>query len=358
VEAWEAFQRAERVEERMMALRAQEDTLRVDRLWAEADSLMARATRLDPDWVDLIVHRGWLVALTAVEGDGEYTYRGRETLTERTATALARAEQALERDPDHAGALELRGFVELVRWHQGITPISEVRQQAEADLRAAVAREPDRARAWRLLSNLALKTGDFESGQRYAERALEEDAFLEDANDIYGLLYETALNLEHLEEAERWCRDGHRRFPESTLLTACGLYTLASVPGDPARIPEVWQLYADYVEVSGEGPGWNTAMGLCLVAAALARAELPDSARAVMDRARGRLPAEEVNAPYFDYFEAYVATLLGDTERALELLTRFLQAYPSQREFLPADWWFRPLWDDPRFQALMTQDTR
>ena len=146
-----------------------------------------------------------------------------------------------------------------------------------------------------------------------------------------------------------------RRLPgwPSTLLSVCRLYTVASVPGDTANVSEAWQLHADYVETGGNESGWNAAVGLSLVAAALARAGLADSARTVMAHARRRLPSEEANAPYFDYFEAYVATLVGDTELALELLARFIEAYPSQREFLPADWWFRPLWDDPRFRALM-----
>ena len=72
-----------------------------------------------------------------------------------------------------------------------------------------------------------------------------------------------------------------------------------------------------------------------------------------MARAREWLPADEPNAAYFDYYEAYVATLLGDVDRALQLLTALVNEYPSQREFLPRDWWFRPLWDDPGFMALL-----
>ena len=356
VEAWEAFQRAERVEERMYTLVSRGDTLAADRALRQADSLMARAHDLDPGWVDPVVHRGWLLAGSAVELDGEYVFRDRATLTERTDRALDYADRALTQAPGHAGALELRGFLNLVRWHHGIAPTPETRRRAESDLRAAVDSEPERARAWRLLSNLALKTGDFENGRQYAERALAEDAFLDDAQDIYGLLYETALNLEELEEATRWCAEGHRRFPESTLLAVCGLYTAASVPGDPSGIPAAWALHAEYMDVTGQDPGWNRAVGLSLVAAALARAELPDSARAVMARARSHLPLEEPIAPYFDYYEAYIAILLGEDDRALRLLRDFVAEYPSQREFLPSDWWFRPLWDDHRFRALMTTE--
>lgn len=356
VEAWEAFQRAQRVVESLRILRGRNDSAGVDRLLPEADGLMARAEALDPAWVEPTVHRGWLLAGTVVADDGEYVYRARPTLAERTAQALELANQALARAPDHAGAWELRGFLGLVRWHHGISATPETRDRARTDLLAAVEREPGRARAWRLLSNLALKTGDFENGRQYAERALEEDAFLEDAEDIYGLLYETALNLEEVEEASRWCEEGHRRFPESTLLTVCGLYTWASVRGNRSAIPEAWALHDEYARITGPGQGWNRAVGLSLMAAFLARAELPDSARAVLARARGALDPGEAIAPYFAYFDAYVAILLEESGRALELLEGFLEEYPSQREFLPSDWWFRPLWDDPRFKALMDRE--
>lgn len=353
VAAWEAFQRAERVEEELDAFVSGGDTVEVDRLLPEVDALLARAQRLDPEWVTPVVHRGWLYAGTAVERDGEYVFRSRRTLASRVETALGFAEQALALDPESASAFELRGFLHLVRWHHGISPTAAVRDQAAADLEAAVERDPNRARALRLLSNLSLKTGDFDRGQRFAERALAVDAFLEDAVDIYGLLYETALNLEDVENASRWCEEGHRRFPESTLLAVCGLYTMASVPADPSVVPVAWEKHREYVEVTGPEPGWNRAVGLSLVAATLARAALPDSARAVMQQARAQLPVDEPIAPYFDYYDAYVATLLGDEDRALELLAAFVAEYPSQREFLPSDWWFRPLWPDPRFRELM-----
>jgi len=101
------------------------------------------------------------------------------------------------------------------------------------------------------------------------------------------------------------------------------------------------------------GGGVDQGDEVLLVAAVLARASLPDSARAVLARARRALPADEPIAPYFGYYDAYVATLLGDDDRALELLRAFLAEYPSQREFLPSDWWFRPLWEHPRFRELM-----
>ena len=353
VAAWEAFQRAERAEERLMAAVADGDTTRVDRVLAEVDSLFARAQTLDPAWSTPPVHRGWAWARTAVQPDAEYTHRSRATLEARAAVAFEHAERALALEPGHAGALELRGFLHMVRWHHGIAPDAATRSRAESDLRAAVEREPDRARAWRLLSSLAMKTGDFRNGRQYAELALAADSYLDDAEDIYGLLYETALNLEDVDEASRWCDEGHRRFPESTLLSACGLYTLASLPADSSHIPLAWARLQDYAGVD-EGPGWNRAAGLSLVAATLARAGMPDSARAVMARARRNLPPDEPIAPYFDYFDAYVAVQLGDSARALDRLRTFLAAYPSQREFLPRDWWFRPLWDDPGFQALMS----
>lgn len=181
------------------------------------------------------------------------------------------------------------------------------------------------------------------------------DAFLEDAEEIYGLLYLTSLNLEDVEQADRWCDEGHRRFATSTLLTACALYTLASMPTTASDIPVAWEKLDEYVSVGRGAASWNRPAGMTLVAAVIARAGLPDSARAVLASARQELNASDPNAPAFDYYEAYVLVLLGGFDEALDRLERYVGTYPSQREFLPADWWFRDLWTHLRFLRLMAQ---
>ena len=40
---------------------------------------------------------------------------------------------------------------------------------------------------------------------------------------------------------------------------------------------------------------------------------------------------------------------------AMDLVEALLESYPSQKEFLQNDWWFRPLWLEPRFQELTAE---
>ena len=54
------------------------------------------------------------------------------------------------------------------------------------------------------------------------------------------------------------------------------------------------------------------------------------------------------------YGEAFVFTLLGDKDRAFELLKRYVAGHEERRADLAKDyqWWFRDLRSDPRYQQL------
>ena len=92
-----------------------------------------------------------------------------------------------------------------------------------------------------------------------------------------------------------------------------------------------------------------------MVAGALARAGLADSARAVIEQSR---PDDPNVDPYREiaYFEALARTILGDKEEALDQLAVFLAVNPSQRRSYARDktWWFRDLRDDPRYRTMVS----
>jgi hypothetical protein len=90
-----------------------------------------------------------------------------------------------------------------------------------------------------------------------------------------------------------------------------------------------------------------------LVAAALARAGLDDSARTVIVRSRAP-DAESDPTREIAYLEAVARTLLGDKDEAIRQLGVFLAANPAQRTSLRDDntWWFRDLRSDPRYRTL------
>ncbi len=91
-----------------------------------------------------------------------------------------------------------------------------------------------------------------------------------------------------------------------------------------------------------------------IAAIALVQAGLPDSAKAVLAKAQGN----ESTDPGGDliYIEALARAQLGEPDKAISLLGRFLAAHPQQRAYAGRDesWWFRTIQDEPRYKALVS----
>jgi len=85
------------------------------------------------------------------------------------------------------------------------------------------------------------------------------------------------------------------------------------------------------------------------MAAVLAQAGLADSAGAVAERSRG----DDDLDPTKDlvYFEAFVRTVTGEHDMALDLLSEYMALSgkdPSEVDH----WWFDPLREEPRYRTL------
>ncbi len=129
------------------------------------------------------------------------------------------------------------------------------------------------------------------------------------------------------------------------------LAALAGPEGPEADAGLAWQLADQHLQLlpphrrtQYRGPV------LMQVAAVLARAQLPDSARAVIDRAReedgGQNPETLIQ-------EANARLRLGETDAALSLLGAYLRAKPAEHQKIASDWWWESLYDHPDFQALI-----
>ncbi len=115
-----------------------------------------------------------------------------------------------------------------------------------------------------------------------------------------------------------------------------------------------WQLLTEYVQRTPPPQrDFQRRYGQMVVAMALARAGLRDSADAVARRAR----ADAAIDPTRDLalLESYVRILLGDRDEALRLLSTYIATNPQFRASLARDqsWWFQDLREDPRFKALV-----
>jgi hypothetical protein len=90
-----------------------------------------------------------------------------------------------------------------------------------------------------------------------------------------------------------------------------------------------------------------------VVAIALARAGLRDSANKVARRARADTTVDETRD--LAQLEAIARTLLGERDEALRLLGLYLSANPQFRDGMTRDstWWLRDLRADPRYWRLV-----
>ncbi len=221
-------------------------------------------------------------------------------------------------------------------------------EQAEADLRGAVAADPSLARAWAELGKLQHHTGQFDKAKLSARRALNADAFLENAREIISILTLVALEERDFDEALRWTAEGLRRYPRNLAFVNLALLIYASDGAPKAAPAEGWKLVDQLEEGTPEEswPSWHMMM-----AAVLARAGLEDSARAVISWTRD----SGLEDPWAAYYEANARLLLGERDATLRLLEEFLRLYRGQKAFIANDAWFIPLHDDSTFQSLVEE---
>jgi TolB-like protein len=158
-EAWSRFQQAERMLENADTLRwSLGDTEGAERALEEADRLHQEAESFDPDWWEPIVRRGWIASTRARLGATSRSGYDRDLLE----SGIAHAERALAVEPTYPPALELRGSLRNdLTWIADSTQVPDLRRSAEEDLRAAVAGDQTRARAWVALAQLQRTAGDF-----------------------------------------------------------------------------------------------------------------------------------------------------------------------------------------------------
>ncbi|HEX6913255.1 MAG TPA: hypothetical protein VF142_22780, partial [Longimicrobium sp.] len=255
------------------------------------------------------------------------------------------ADAALDRAPRDAAALETRG---LVRWRQGAgagdTAVSRaLLDGAERDLRAALVEEPGRASAWATLSQMLRFRGRFAEADLAARRALEQDAYLAEADDILHRLYSSALAQADHPAAWAECERGRRQFPADWRFLECGLTLMredtlrAADPGAAwTRVAELDRLDPP-ARARAEGRGYSPVYRRALVAAVLARAGARDSARAVLARARRDAAGDADARVALLYDEAYALLLLGDRAQAQRVMRAYVDARPALRPYLMRD---------------------
>ena len=351
--AWELLQRAQQEIKGVEPLVRENDTSAAIRQLSRADSLLSQAERLDPKWVRPVTQRGWLAYREArLSSSFSKSY-----YAERISKGMVHVNRALTLQPNDPDALELRGTLRYLRWLLNLAPdqleAAQLMIDAERDLRASVAANNTQASAWTTLSHLLLNKGEIGEAKLAALRAYDSDPYFAKADLTVWRLFTSSLDLEDSVEARRWCAEGQRRFPADPRFAECQIWLFA-LRGEKPDINKAWELLDLYVRLSPPNKrDFLRLRGQMLVAIALARAGLADSARSVAVRSRADAtldpPRELVS------YEALVRIILGEKDEAIRLLTIYYATNPQQRPGGSKDesWWYRDLKGDPRYEALM-----
>ncbi|NIM48025.1 MAG: hypothetical protein GTN78_00475 [Gemmatimonadales bacterium] len=349
--AWALVQQGERVRKDAEELLLEDDTEGAFEAFHRADSILEQAEAADPDWIEPIVLRAQIAYRRS-----RLAHADPQTAVNWISVGMGHAQRALSLDENHPEALELRGTLQYFHWILGITPdpdeADNLLSAAREDLEAAVRADPKLASAHSMLSHLYYQFDDVASVIRAARRAYDADAYLSLAPEVLSRLFYGSYDLEHLTEARRWCAEGHRRFPEDLRFTECQLWIMTTATVEP-DVDEAWRLLDQLIALTPEPVReFRRHRGTMVVGGILGRAGLVDSARAVLVGARAGFDVDP--ALELPFIEAYMRTLLGDNDEAVELLKRLVAASEDPADVIdPAYWWWRELADHPGFQQLV-----
>jgi DNA-binding SARP family transcriptional activator/TolB-like protein len=348
VQAWELYQRAELQRSSADSLEKSGAIEPVQRELERVDSMLDRASRLDRSWAAPLVMRARIAERRAwMSLVADRPPRHQEWL----GIARRHANRAVQVDDRSGAALETRAGLHFTTWIIGTStgerPDSLLRA-AERDLQAALAITPDLPRSQSLLSAVLFSEGRYEEARTAARRALDADAYLTDANEIANRMFTSSFEIGDDVEAGHWCDEVRRRQANQWPAAYCDLLLLGwSSTGRPDPRKALLLL-----ENSGSADPEPLRLNMrprlmVLTAAVLARAGDPDSANAILERARAAAP-QDIE---LIYLEAGVRLLMDERNRSMELLRQYFQVNPSSKARVANGRMFRPLREDAEFRA-------
>jgi len=342
VEALELVLRARRLRDdaSRIALHPHEnDSRSARRILTTADSLLRQAEGADPRWTRPTLERGW-IQLQHQRLSPNWIASG------GAAAAEELANDALKREPQNAEALQLRGTA---RWRAVSGAMRESAdssrtQRAEADLRAALALDSTLATAWATLADVLNVRGAIAESEVAAARALEQDAWLEGADETFHRAFGSNLLLQRYADATRWCLEGQRVYPESWRFYECELTLMREDRSKPPNARRAWLLVArmDSLDpperANATGHAYSPVYRRAVAAAVSARAG--DRERAIREIAalRSSVSADSVLALDLLYEEAAVRYELGEIDEARRLITALFSARPMLRAQMARVW--------------------
>ncbi len=358
-DAWLLLERGEQAQKNGEAANAKGDTAGLNRDFVLSDSLYNAAQSADAHWAE----PSWMRAALAYRRSrlvGSDPTRVRQWIN----VGLPLADHAIQLDSSSADAYEVRGNLRYWGWLSGIESDKAQRDtdltMARVDLEKSTTLNRNQAGAWATLSHLyyQIPSATNTDVELAAQHALDADEFLSNANVIYSRLFDASYDLGQFDKARQLCNVSTQRFPNDVHAVRCRLYMLTTRNETP-DIARAWRI-ADSAAamVPPAGRVRDQLTESMLVAAVIARASkqqpaLADSARRVVQRSLGDATIDPTSD--LAYFGAFVYTLLGDKDRAIEQIKRYVAASPSRAASLRDDpgWFFRDIAQDPRFHRAV-----
>jgi TolB-like protein len=333
-----------------------------ERLFEEADSLLAQASRADEAWPDPPISRG-----TVTYRRARLAQRNPQEAVRLVELTVRQADDALQRSSTAARAYELRGTANYYRYLLKVAPDTRTEEvlfaSAKADLERAIAFDPLLASAHATLSHLYFTETESTSGVLAAQKAYETDMFLENADLVLWRLFNGTLEQGSFAAARRWCTEGQRRFPDDFRLASCELRLMVTPQVDSPDIDAAWAVLERVDDLAPPNRKESQRVrNEMIVAGVIARVAdrggnpvLRDSARVVLQRATAAVtPTLDPNRETLP-IAAYSWLLMGERDRAVQLLQQHAAADPQYYATTRGEnsWWWRSLEADPRFRHLI-----
>lgn len=313
---------------------------------ALADSLLARALVLDPDYAGArllrarVAYGSTYILLNPMQPD----HAGATAAFER---GVRHATEAIAREAQNPEGYERRGLLRTLALELmapgSPAELARLEQQAERDLRTAISFDPARAPSLAALAKLLATRGELVEARSLLREAYEADAYLDRAPEVLGMLFTYAFELGEDAEAAPYCAEMQRRMKMEMQAAYCSLMLDTWSRDRRADPAQAWHA-VDRV-LGAVPPQLRAAIApryQALAAGVLARAGLADSARAVLERARS-----QAQDPELLQLEAGVRALLGENDVAIALLRRYALEQPSGLGVLASSRRFAGLEENP-----------
>lgn len=317
-----------------------------EQLLVSADSLLLRAIAQDGKWAAL-----WVERARVMKARASLATDARRAMLADSGVGYANAALALA--PDNAQALTVRGMLYSSGSQAVVDGAADTvrRAQADRDLRRSLELEPSQADAWLALSKQQLLRGQSATAVASARRAVEYDAFLENGQEAYLVLFGSALTSGNPKDAGMWCARGRESFPDDYQFRLCELTVMRELPRKDGDDKAAWRIVATMDSMAALAPrasqmAYAKAYRNAVAAAISARAGDVRRAREGLARARALVGNDPVLQTDLLFDEAYVHLMLGDRTKAVQLLRAMIATRPVTRRILASAPLFRSIAED------------